>query len=343
MRRQLVLSTLRSAAKTLGILAAPVLALQCYVVAYRKDLADEWFALPEATRLLAVVLYYLGILIVTFVVVALLSYRESQAFAAPLNDLAVTAERLGRGETKLTPVESGIAEIDRVSDVLSRSAQQLAKSLAAERDFASDASHQLRTPLTALLMRLEEIADTDDAEVVKEEAGIAIAQVERLTAVVDELLMRSRRTTDPAQLEVSLDAVIAALQREWQPAFEQARRSIHVQGVRGLRVRATESALSQILSTLLENSLIHAKGTVEIEVRRSGPSVVVEVADQGEGVPAAIAQHIFERSVSGGSGSGTGVGLALARDLAESIGGRLDLIAARPATFALFVSEARER
>ena len=82
---------------------------------------------------------------------------------------------------------------------------------------------------------------------------------------------------------------------------------------------------------------------MEIEVRRSGPSVVVEVADQGEGVPAAIAQHIFERSVSGGSGSGTGVGLALARDLAESIGGRLDLIAARPATFALFVSEARER
>lgn len=61
MRRQLVLSTLRSAAKTLGILAAPVLALQCYVVAYRKDLADEWFALPEATRLLAVVLYYLGV------------------------------------------------------------------------------------------------------------------------------------------------------------------------------------------------------------------------------------------------------------------------------------------
>jgi signal transduction histidine kinase len=342
-RRQLVLSTLRATAKTLVFLAVPVLAVQCYVLVNREDLAVQWFDLPGSTRLLAAIAYHVGIVVACFLVVALLSYRESRRFSAPLRDLTVTAERLGRGETKVTPMRSGIAEIDRISVVLARSAQQLAKSLASERDFASDASHQLRTPLTALLMRLEEISLTDDPEVVQEEAGIAIAQVERLTAVVDDLLMRSRRAADPSQLGVSLDTVIAGLQREWQPAFEQARRSIHVHGERDLRVRATESALSQILSTLLENSLIHAKGTVEIEVRRSGPSVVIEVTDQGDGVDPALAPHIFERAVSTGRGSSMGLGLALARDLAESIGGRLDLIAARPATFALFVSEARER
>jgi signal transduction histidine kinase len=343
MRRQLVLSTLRTAGKTLLFLAVPVLALQGWVVAYRPDLAEHWYELSQNQRLLWVMVYYFAILIGCFLVAAILSYRESARFAAPLVDLAAAAERLGRGQTQLEPVHSGIAEIDRVSAVLSRSAQQLARSLAAERDFASDASHQLRTPLTALLMRLEEIADTDDPSVVKEEATVAIAQVERLTSVVDDLMMRTRRTVDPGQHAVSLDAVIASLQQEWQPAFEKARRSIYVHGERGLQVRGTASALSQVLSTLLENSLVHGRGTVSVDVRRSGPSVVIEVTDQGDGVPAAIAPRIFERSVSSGRGKSTGVGLALARDLAESIGGRLDLTAAVPATFSLFLSEARAR
>ena len=253
-------------------------------------------------------------------------------------DLVAVAKRLSAGEARLTPVRSGIAEIDTVSEVMTRRAHDMTKSLAAERDFASDASHQLRTPLTALLMRLEEISLTDDTEVVKEEANIAIAQVERLTRVVDDLLGRTRGSGGQAPA-VSLDSVIAALQREWQPAFEQARRSVRVRGERGLFVRSTPVALSQVLSTLLENSLVHGRGTVDVHARRSGPSVVVEVSDQGDGVPSAIAPHIFERSVSSGAGGSTGLGLALARDLAESNGGRLDLVQAQPARFALFLSE----
>jgi signal transduction histidine kinase len=155
--------------------------------------------------------------------------------------------------------------------------------------------------------------------------------------------MRSRRSNDAPRPEVSLDSVIAALQREWQPAFEQARRSVRVHGERGLVVKSTPVALSQVLSTLLENSLVHGRGTVEMQARRSGPSVVVEVSDQGDGVPATIAPHIFERSVSSGRGHSTGLGLALARDLAESNGGRLDLVSAQPARFALFLSEADGR
>ena len=183
-------------------------------------------------------------------------------------------------------------------------------------------------------MRLEEIASTDDLIVVEEEATIAIAQVERLSRVVDDLMSRTRSGTEtnPA---VSLDSVLASLQREWQPAFAAARRSIHVSGERGLGIRATPTALAQILTTLLENSLIYGRGTVEIRARRAGPSVVIEVADEGDGVPAAIAPHIFERSVSS---SGSGLGLSLARDLAEAAGGRLELVRAKPPLFAVFLS-----
>ena len=340
MRRQLVRSTFLAVLVAVLVTGAPVALFGAWLVSQRPDLLDAWLAQAPSTRGLEV---FLGVSLLAAAVISitvLVAARQSRRLADPMIQLAEAAERLGEGQSRLEPMRSGIPEVDRVSNVLSRSAQQVTKTLAAERDFASDASHQLRTPLTALLMRLEEISDTDDPDVVKEEAGIAIDQVERLTRVVDDLLMRSRRSNDAPRPEVSLDSVIAALQREWQPAFEEARRSVHVHGERGLVVKATPVALSQVLSTLFENSLVHGRGTVEVQARRSGPSVVVEVSDQGDGVPANLAPHIFERSVSSGRGTSTGLGLALARDLAESNGGRLDLISAQPARFALFLSEA---
>ena len=340
MRRQLVRSTFLAVLVAVLVTGAPVALFGAWLVSQRPDLLDAWLAQAPSTRGLEV---FLGVSLLAAAVISitvLVAARQSRRLADPMIQLAEAAERLGEGQSRHEPMRSGIPEVDRVSNVLSRSAQQVTKTLAAERDFASDASHQLRTPLTALLMRLEEISDTDDPDVVKEEAGIAIDQVERLTRVVDDLLMRSRRSNDAPRPEVSLDSVIAALQREWQPAFEEARRSVHVHGERGLVVKATPVALSQVLSTLFENSLVHGRGTVEVQARRSGPSVVVEVSDQGDGVPSNLAPHIFERSVSSGRGTSTGLGLALARDLAESNGGRLDLISAQPARFALFLSEA---
>jgi signal transduction histidine kinase len=272
--------------------------------------------------------------LVGMVVAGALGARLAARLGGLLDTLRRRAERLAGGDPRPAPLVTGLAELDRLDETLVRGAQSSARRLASERDFAADASHQLRTPLTALLMRLEEIAGTDDLEVVAEESTIAIAQVERLSGVVDDLMSRTRSgvAVSPA---VSLDSVLAALQREWQHAFANARRSIHVSGERGLEVRATPVALAQILTTLLENSLAHGRGTVEIAARRAGPSVVIEVTDGGEGVPAAIAPHVFERSVSS---SGSGLGLSLARDLAEAAGGRLELVSARPAVFALFLS-----
>jgi signal transduction histidine kinase len=339
MRHQLLRSTMLAVALAVGVIGLPVAAVLAWLATEEGRAAREALeaaASPVTLPWLLVILVCLALVAVgAGVVVAL---RQARALTVPMSELAERAERLGAGESRFQPLSSGIVELDRVSQVLDRSAHALTRSLASERDFAADASHQLRTPLTALLMRLEEIAMTDDLDVVGEEAMIAIAQVERLTRVVDDLLARTRGG-DRSRVSVSLDSVIASLQREWQPAFEQARRSVRVRGERGLVVEATPVALSQVLSTLLENSLAHGRGTVDVHARRSGPSVVVEVTDQGEGVPASIAPHIFERSVSSG---GTGLGLALARDLAESNGGRLELVQAQPAIFALFLSESDE-
>ncbi|MFE0080536.1 two-component sensor histidine kinase, partial [[Kitasatospora] papulosa] len=98
----------------------------------------------------------------------LLAVRQADRLTSPLTDLAETAERLGSGDPRPRHKRYGVAELDRVADVLDSSAERIARMLTAERRLAADASHQLRTPLTALSMRIEEISVTDDPDTVKE-------------------------------------------------------------------------------------------------------------------------------------------------------------------------------
>ena len=257
--------------------------------------------------------------------------------AGPLQALAQRAESLGSGQTRAPVAHSGISEIDGVATLLEHSGARVDRLIATERQFASDASHQLRTPLTALSMRLEEILQADDPRTVREEASSALAQVERLATVVDHLLDSVRDNNERAG-PVPLDGVVLQQVVEWEPAFAAAGRSVRALGTRGLVALATPNGLSQVLATLIENSLIHGAGTVTVSTRSTGISLVVEVTDEGPGVPAELGPRIFERSVSGRRG--TGLGLAVARELAEADGGRLELVQQRPPVFALFLSAA---
>ena len=290
------------------------------------------------SSVLQLVLVVVGFSVVAFAVAVALALWQARRLTAPLAALAENADRVGLGQSRLLPVVSGVAELDRVAAGLERSAESMAIALAAERDFATDASHQLRTPLTALSMRLEEISATDQLDLVRDEARIALNQVERLTQVVDGLLVRARSTRRRPLSEIDLDQVLVQQVEEWTPAFAvQGRRVVRGQPG-GARVLATSGALSQVVATLLENSLQHGSGSTRVTARRAGRSVVVEVSDEGPGVPAALAARVFERTVS--SSGSTGLGLALARDLAEADGGRLELVRARPPVFALFLNAA---
>ncbi len=263
---------------------------------------------------------------------------QANRLAAPLVYLAASAEQLGSGQVRPQVEPSGVEEIDLVAAELARSADRMAGRLAAERQFAADASHQLRTPLTALSMRLEEIlAATEKAEV-RDEARIALEQVERLVTVVDDLLQRSRRAQGGTTEAVHLIEVVRQQEEEWAPTFATAGRQLRIDVSPTVQVLATPGALAQALATLIENSLRHGGGRTTVRSRQSGPSgaVVVEVADEGPGVPDELAPRIFERGTT--SGAGTGLGLALARDLVAADGGRLELAQRRPAVFAVFLA-----
>ncbi|MEU4828019.1 ATP-binding protein [Actinomadura citrea] len=270
-----------------------------------------------------------------------LAMVQARRLTLPLVDLAETADRLGSGNARPRPRRYGIPEVDRVAEVLDRSAVRITDLLVASREFAADASHQLRTPLTALSMRLEEMIEAADyPDVVREEGAAALAQAERLVAVVEQLLARARHDRTGGAVPSPIDEIIAQQVEEWRPSFRKAGRDVRIIGEQGLVGMTNPEGLSQIVATLLENSLTHGAGIVTIHTKPGASSVVVEVGDEGEGIPSELEPRIFERSVSGGLG--TGLGLYLARSLAVVDGGRLELIQSRPAVFGVFLRQAAE-
>ncbi|PKW08235.1 Signal transduction histidine kinase [Streptomyces sp. 1222.5] len=291
----------------------------------------------SVTREVGRTLLIIGLVALLAVVAAvLLAVRQANRLASPLTDLAETAERLGSGDPRPRHKRYGVPELDRVADVLDSSAERIGRMLTAERRLAADASHQLRTPLTALSMRLEEITLTDDPDTVKEEANVALTQVERLTDVVERLLTNSRDPRTGSAVTFDLDEVIQQQLAEWRPAYRSVGRAIVSSGKRHLQAVGTPGAVAQVLAALIENSLMHGGGTVALRTRVTGNQAVIEITDEGPGVPADLGARIFERTISGRNS--TGIGLAVARDLAEADGGRLELLQAQPPVFGLFLS-----
>jgi signal transduction histidine kinase len=318
--------------------------------AYRQSTPSGAFVVVEVP---ADALFWRGAQVVILVVIAslvafgvgaLVAGRAARRLAAPLVYLAASAEQLGSGRSSPAMRPSGVEEIDLVARELVRSGERMSARIASEREFAANASHQLRTPLTALSMRLEEIEMTAGDPHIAEEARVSLEQVERLVGVVDDLLSSARRTDGGTTEAVELAGIFDQQQREWGPTFKRAGRGLQFADVGDAAVLATPGALTQAMSTLLENSLKYGEGTTSVRVRppRSGANdVVVEVADEGQGVSDELAPRIFERHVT--SGKGTGLGLGLARDLVAADGGRLELAQRRPPVFAIFLAAVPKR
>jgi signal transduction histidine kinase len=296
--------------------------------------ADESVATEGVTEALALTC---SLALLAVGVAVALAVLQARRLARPLQDLAGAADRLGSGDARPLGRRYGVPELDRVAEGLDESAQRISDMLTAERDFAADASHQLRTPLTALSMRLEEmVAAADEPAVVREEGAAALVQTERLAEVVSQLLGRTRTPAAGSPGRLWVDDVVAQQVVEWDPAFRRKNRKLEVTGDKNLRAYGRPGTLSQVIATLLDNAFVHGSGTVTIRTSRTAKSVVIEVRDEGKGVPAELVPRIFERSVSGKPG-GTGLGLGLARSIAAADGGNVVLVRPRPAAFAVFL------
>jgi signal transduction histidine kinase len=261
----------------------------------------------------------------------LVAHRLARRLAQPVTDLAVAAARLGDGEPLTRPSPSGVAEIDMLTAALEASGHRVNDALARERRFSADVSHQLRTPLTAIRLRLHTVESSGSV------GGIVdiVGDLDRIEATVDHLLSFARDEM-PATSTVRLDEAARDAVGRWNERFESERRVLELHAPKELLGRGTRASLHQVLDVLIHNALRHGEGTVTVATRSIEGGAVIDVGDEGATITPAASARIFHR----GEGIGTGIGLALARSLVEADGGRLLLSHLSPTTFSLVLLSA---
>jgi signal transduction histidine kinase len=257
-----------------------------------------------------------------------LGWWLSRRFARPLEALAATSRRLGTGDFGVRAGRYDLPEIDAVAAALDRTAGRLGDLVARERAFSGNVAHQLRTPLTALRLRLEELAEAADPAT-RSEAEAALDQADRMERTIEDLLALAREGRTGFAERVDLAELARDRVRAWAPAYRHAGRPLAVEGPVRVEVRTVRGAVEQALDVLLENALRHGGGTVRVGVRGAADHATLSVSDEGAGIPDELGARLFDRR--GEDGAGTG--LPLARALVEAAGGRVRLSALRPARF----------
>ena len=257
----------------------------------------------------------------------LLAFGLAGSLSRPLSRLADSAKRLGAGDlTTRAGSIRGAREIEDLGRSFDEMAGRLERSAQAQREFVANASHQLRTPLTAMKLRLEgAIAESHEPEV-RTRLEAADREVDRLSEIVDRLLVMARQIEEGASSRVDVGEAVTRARDRWDERARHLDSTVLSSGEGGL-ARADPTDLDQILDNLLDNAIAYAPGEITIGSAVADGAVVVAVHDHGPGIPEGDLAQVTERFYRGAKApsGGSGLGLAIARQLAEKWGGSLQI------------------
>ena len=256
-----------------------------------------------------------------------IAFAMSGSLARPLTGLAAAARRLGAGDLSARAHDiHGADEIEDLARSFDEMADRVERTVQAQREFVANASHQLRTPLTGMKLRLESAHDRADSPELKHDLAAADQEVDRLAATVDRLLVMARKLEEGEPTEVELhDAAARAVER-WSERAATRGSSLAIVGDPS-NAQANATDVDQILDNLLENAMTYAPGAIELSTGMAQRRAFVAVRDHGRGIPPEEYAKVTERFYRGKGAppGGSGLGLAIARDLAERWGGALSV------------------
>jgi signal transduction histidine kinase len=258
---------------------------------------------------------------------ALIAVGLARWVSRPLDALERAAQQLGDGALSArSPAGQGPPEVRRLAANFNRMAARLEALVHGHQVTMADVSHQLRTPLAALRLRLDLLAQDSDERVAAELAG-AQEEITRLTRLVNGLLAVARaENITAAPVQVAVDAVIRDRVAAWRPAAEERDVTLETDDLQPVGARAGAGHLEQILDNLLANALdaVGAGDIIRISAAAAGSRARIVVADTGPGMTAQQRRLAFRRFAVSTSG-GTGLGLAIVDRLVVSDGGSATL------------------
>ncbi len=221
-------------------------------------------------------------------------------------------------------------EIDRLAQTMNRMLDRIEEATERQRRFVADASHELRTPLTRMRAELEvDLADPGRASLEATHRSV-LDETVGMQRMVEDLLHLARADAGKAPTRTTpldLDDIVLA-----EIAHYRDRVQVDTSAVSAATVIGDADQLARAVRNLVDNAARHAATTVAISVQETGDGVVLEVRDDGQGIPSERADTIFERfgrtdEARGRAEGGTGLGLAITADIVERHGGRVELVA----------------
>jgi signal transduction histidine kinase len=273
-----------------------------------------------------------GVGLVILVLVYFVSLRLARQVTKPVEELADAASKFGQGalDTR-APVPRGPPELQNLAESFNQTAARLEDLVASQQAFVADASHQLRTPLAALRLRLENLErDLDDHGQANEDVAGSLAEVARLSRLVDGLLELARAERGVAAAEpVDLAEVVDGRVDAWS-ALAGERGVALVASIPPVTVASGPGRLEQILDNVLANAIEVSPRDSTIRVTAGAHNGLVElrVVDEGPGMSDESRARAFDRfwrPVGGERSNGAGLGLAIVHSLVTADGGEVAL------------------
>ncbi len=274
-----------------------------------------------------------GLLVVALISVAMAAVAAvllAGTIVRPMRRLRDATDALANGDLAVrAPDREGPPELRGLAAAFNAMSERMSSLLSAQRSFAGDASHQLRTPLTALRLRLEQAADLVDVDPASARLRIeaAGAETERLQHLVDGLLALARAESDVIpRKRVDLAAVVRERADVWQPLAAEQGVGVLVTDAKAVIVMAVPGAVEQIVDNYLDNAreVAPAGSVIELRVEVQGDGIAtLHVLDRGPGMTAEQLDRAFDRFWRGAGSvtGGTGLGLAIVEQFARVSGG----------------------
>lgn len=277
-----------------------------------------------------------GILVVgviSLVTTALAATLIATTIARPLRRLRRVTEQVAAGDfASRAPDDEGPAEVRGLAASFNTMTERISSLVERQRSFAGDASHQLRTPLTALRLQLERAAVNINADpaTARDDIEAAGEETERLQRLVEGLLMLARAEQgDVATNFIDVATVLEERAAIWEPLAEERGLSVTTGEIERITARAVPGALEQIVDNYIDNALNAgaAGNAITLSAAIEDGWACVHVADRGPGMPTDQLQHAFDRfwRATSATHDGSGLGLAIVRQLAEASGGQVAL------------------
>ena len=291
-----------------------------FIYSNLEDISDFTILIKQQLMYVCIIGIFIAIIISIFL---------SSKITEPITKITKKAKKLGSGDTEVTFEESGIKEIDELSEALTQAQMEMVKTDELRRDLMANVSHDLKTPLTMIKAYAEMIRDISykDHDKMNEHLGIIVDETDRLTVLVNDILDLSRMQSNADTLSIEtfdLADNIKTIVNRYQIIKETEKNIINVEMPESIKIKADKKKINQVIYNLINNAINYTgeDKTVTVRVTKHKKYYLVEIIDTGKGIKESEIPYIWNKYYKNDKNHqrnvvSTGLGLSIVKEILE--------------------------